>query len=524
MTDSVPVHRVLGATSLRSRVAVLAALVVILTVVSGVAFVVVATNTEAAVTRQNQRRLAALAATLAHDYETRAPSHTRGLSLNEPSNPQSDEILAAISGAALVHEAGVEGGFYSRATDRLMGYAFPTHEGPTPKRDIPPIERPIIEDVARRAVQDLEPSASVFRGPRDVILFEAAPVLVNGTGAGSAWVMKRLPEVRSELATPFNLGVAAFVAASLLCVGLAYVLARGVSQGVVRIEDRLHDLERDIATPAAPGFGGLQELARIHHGINQLAASLRDRMETERELRHTLEHKERLAAVGQVAAGVAHELRNPLATIRLRTQMVGRASTDPDVQRSVTMMLQEIARLDDMVERLLSFSRPIALRLLTIDAADLVATSLAAIADTARQSGVTVHAPPGPPGLRLVCDPDRLRQVLDNVLQNAVEATPVGGRVTVTIHAADGEVVISVSDQGTGVTDAVAARVFDPFFTTKPSGTGLGLSIAYEIVRAHEGRLEIGNGPSAGATVSIALVASGPRENGAVGAMAAVDV
>ena len=154
----VPVaRRVAGSRTLRSRVAVLAALVAVLTVVSGIAFVVVATHTETAVTQQNQRRLADVVATLVRDYSTHAAYQARqheAAPLSAPADAGSDAVLTAMTTATFGHETGVEGGFYARATDQLLGYAFPTHDGPGVKRDIPPIERPLIEDVARHAAQD----------------------------------------------------------------------------------------------------------------------------------------------------------------------------------------------------------------------------------------------------------------------------------------------------------------------------------------------------------------------------------
>jgi signal transduction histidine kinase len=513
MTHAALPDRLRQLTSLRSRVAVLATLVALLTVVSAAAFVVVAINTEGAVTQQTQRHLADLAVALARGRASEADSGE-------------DEALTTVTMSALSRDVGVEGGFYDGPSDRLIGYAFPTHGGPGVKRDIPPIERPIIEDIARRATQDGRPAASVFRGPRDVILFNAAPVIVGGAPIGSAWVMKRLPGLRAELSTGFNAGVGAFAAASLLCVGLAYALARGVRRGVARIEDRLEELERDLATPPARGFTGAQELARIHDGVNRLGESLRQRIASERTLRQTLAHKERLAAVGQVAAGVAHEVRNPLATIRLRTQMLGRASDDPGAQRSVAIVLEEVERLDQMVERLLYFSRPIVLRLRSIDASQLLRTSLAAMADAARAAHVDLTIDDehgeheesddnevnyGPPPL--IADADRLRQVFDNVLQNALDATPPGGTVTARAARVDRDIVITIRDHGPGVADDVIARAFDPFFTTKSGGTGLGLSIAYEIIHAHDGQLTIEHAPGGGAMVTVRLPAAGPRQD-----------
>ena len=239
----------------------------------------------------------------------------------------SDDVLFAVTTAVLQNERGTEGWFYSFRGDKLLGYAFPTHEGPSVKRDIPPIERPMIEDVARRAAKQSQNVSYIYRGARDVIVFEAAPVLMKGNVLGSAWAMKRLPGLRSQGDLKLSLAVAGFVLLSLICVLLAFFVARDLGAGVTRIEDRLHQLDRDLASPSR-GLSAWLELARIYRGVNQLGESLRQKIEQERGLREQLRHKERLAALGQVAAGVAHELRNPLATIRLRAQMTQRAVSE----------------------------------------------------------------------------------------------------------------------------------------------------------------------------------------------------
>jgi hypothetical protein len=183
----------------------------------------------------------------------------------------SDNALSAVTTAVLQNERGSEGGFYSLRGDRLVGYAFPTHEGPGVKRDIPPIERPMIEDVARRAARQSQNVSYTYRGTRDVIVLEAAPVILNGNLLGSAWVMKRLPGLRSQGDLKLSLGVVGFVVLSLVCVLLALFVARDLGAGVTRIEDRLHQLDRDLASPSE-NFVGVTELARIYRGACGVAS------------------------------------------------------------------------------------------------------------------------------------------------------------------------------------------------------------------------------------------------------------
>jgi signal transduction histidine kinase len=414
-----------------------------------------------------------------------------------------------MTAVVLKNEQGTEGGFYSKVSDRLLGYAYPTHEGPGVKRDIPPIERPMIEDVARRAATQNQGVSYTYRGARAVIVFEAAPIVVKGNPIGSAWVMKRLPSLRSQQDWTLSLGAAAFVALSLLCVLLALLVARDLGSGVSQIEERLHELDRDFASPAKP-FSGLAELARIYQGVNQLAESLRQKIEQERDLREQLRHKERLAALGQVAAGVAHELRNPLATIRLRTQMNQRAVSDSAVQQSCSMVLEEIDRLNGIVERLLYFSRPLNLEVESFDLVLLLRDCVEAKTTLVRSETIRFLFDATSASVIIRGDRSKLYQVFDNILSNAIDALGPVGTIELKVLDQHDHATVECRDDGHGITEEIRNKLFDPFFTTRPKGIGLGLSIAYEIVQAHDGTTEIASSPVKGTIVTVRLPSSGP--------------
>jgi signal transduction histidine kinase len=501
--------------SIRTRVAILASLVIALLIGGGFAFVLILQNRQSAVTGDTQRRLSALAVTMARDYSSHEDFQTQHREFPPLENPDasgSDDVLSLMTTVVLKNELGTEGGFYSKASDRLLGYAYPTHEGPGVKRDIPPIERPMIEDVARRAASQGQEVSNIYRGERAVIVFEAVPIVAKGNPIGSAWVMKRLPSLRSQDWT-LSLGAAAFVALSLLCVLLAFLVARDLGSGVSQIEERLHELDRDFASPAKP-FLGLAELARIYQGVNQLAESLRLKIEQERDLREQLRHKERLAALGQVAAGVAHELRNPLATIRLRTQMNQRAVSDSAVQQSCSMVLEEIDRLNGIVERLLYFSRPLNLQVKPFDLVLLLKDCVDAKAALVRSESIRFLFDATNTTAIIRGDRSNLYQVFDNVLANALDALGPVGTVELRVLDQNGYLTVECRDDGHGIPEEIRDKLFDPFFTTRPKGIGLGLSITYEIVRAHEGTIEISSSPTKGTIVTVRLPAAGPGTSG----------
>jgi signal transduction histidine kinase len=498
--------------SVRTRVAILASLVIALLIGCGFAFVLILQNRQTAVTGDTQRHLSSLAVTIAHDYSRHGDFQTQHQEFSPLENPDasgSDAVLSLMTTMVLKNEQGTEGGFYSKAADRLLGYAYPTHEGPGVKRDIPPIERPMIEDVARRAVGQNQEVSNTYRGARAVIVFEAAPIVVKGNPIGSAWVMKRLPSLRSQQDWTLSLGAAAFVALSLVCVLMAFLVARDLGSGVSRIEDRLHELDQDFASQGRP-FSGLAELGRVYQGVNQLAESLRQKIEQERDLREQLRHKERLAALGQVAAGVAHELRNPLATIRLRTQMSQRAVSDSAVQQSCAMVLEEIDRLNGIVERLLYFSRPLNLQVEPFDLVSLLNNCIEAKAALVRTESIRLLFEATNSPLMIRGDRPKLYQVFDNIVSNAIDALGPVGTVELKVVDQNTYVTVECHDDGHGIPEEIRDKLFDPFFTTRPKGIGLGLSIAYEIVHAHEGTSEVTASSINGTIVAVRLPVGGP--------------
>jgi signal transduction histidine kinase len=490
--------------SVRARVAMLAVFVITLVALCGLAFFLVIVNTESAVTSETQHHLATVADTLARDYINHAEFQQQkheSPPLQNPMLPGSDNVLSVMTGVVLRSETGSEGGFYSTASNGLLGYAFPTHEGPGIKRDIPPVERPMIEDVARRAASTGQAVSYIYQGDRDVVLFEAAPITVEGNSTGSAWVMKRIPKLRSQANLGISLGVAGFVTLSLLCVLVAFFLARDLRNDVSQIEARLHALDQDLSAPP-DSFHGLAELKRIHQRINELGDSLRQKIQQERDLRDELQQKERLAALGQVAAGVAHEVRNPLATIRLRTQMNQRASGDPTIQRNSEIALEEIERLNAIAEQLLYFARPLKLNTESVELADLLRDCIAA---KSAVSSVRVEFTPPEREIPVRADRHKLRQVFDNVLSNAIEAVEGSGVVQVRASVSGDLAQAQFQDSGKGIPEEIKDKVFNPFFTTKSIGTGLGLSIAYEIVHAQGGTINLANAAEGGAIVTVQL-------------------
>jgi signal transduction histidine kinase len=449
-----------------------------------------------------------------------APPHPER---NGPPHPKPD-LLKGLTAETLQHEDGVEGGFYSARADALLGYAFPTHEGPGAEKGMPERERPTIENLAREAVAANATKTFRFEGPHDAILFVATPIhepsqtdqtaRATNEVTGSAWLMERLPGIEGGQNRELLFGSVGFGIAALMTALLAVFVTTEIRSGVNIVLQRLGSMEDGLpaTSPQMQGRPPLEEFDRVLHGIDSLALALQEKIENERTLESQVRHNERLSALGQFAAGIAHELRNPLGTIRMRTQMWQRSTDAEAAKRSSAVILEEIDRLDTIISRLLYFARPIQLQLQPVSLDDLCAVTASTWAEKEAAKGVQIVCKETSHSI-VTADRGRLFQVLDNLMENAVysasQSTEQGGCVLISTTLEGDFARIDIMDNGRGFTPAALRHAMDPFYTTKDSGTGLGLSISFEIVQAHGGELLLANREGGGAVASLRLPLDG---------------
>lgn len=453
------------------------------------------------------------------------PDHEAG----PPPPPPAPDLLKEITAETLQHEDGIEGGFYAANSDALVGYAFPTHEGPGAEKAMPERERPTIQNLAREAVTSASTKTFRFEGPHDAVLFVASPIREPRGGmqqtaasadevTGAVWLMQRLPGIEGGQSRQLLFGSIGFGIAALITGLLAVFVTTEIRSGVHIVLERLGSMEGGLSAtiPKTGGLPPLEEFDRVLHGIDALALALQDKIEKERTLESQVRHNERLSALGQFAAGVAHELRNPLGTIRMRTQMWQRSADPEAAKRSSAVILEEIDRLDTIIARLLYFARPIQLQLQPVELDELCASAASTWAekDSAKNVQIVCEAACGS---IVIADRGRLLQVLDNLMENAVHSATRNserrGKVTISAKQENDFARIDITDDGRGFTQAALSHAMDPFFTTKDDGTGLGLSISFEIVQAHGGQLHLGNREGGGAIASLRLWLNGSRRD-----------
>jgi len=338
----------------------------------------------------------------------------------------------------------------------------------------------------------------------------AVPVREGYSVVGSAWTVKRLSDVPGANRFRAYLITSGLAAAALASVLLTLLVIRNLQGGVRKIESGLQALEGNLSSRINV-VDEPQEIKHIVQAINRLGTTLKEKMDYEKQMEGQLRHAERLASLGRLVAGVAHEVRNPLATIRLRVQMCRRDASDPKVKESCVVALEEIERLNGIVNRLLNFARPIQLELEPVDLRTLVRERVHSFDDYALSHHVQLMTNLPNRNFLIMIDKDRMAQVFDNIIQNALEAmADHGGTLSVTVAShkenEDGNgVCVEFQDTGKGMKSADIGHVFDPFFTTKPSGTGLGLSICHELVRAHGGDIKIESEEGRGTNVTVTI-------------------
>lgn len=331
--------------------------------------------------------------------------------------------------------------------------------------------------------------------------------------AGDQWLAERrsLADPRVDLVAAASLGpfTQPFERAARrglwLLVGAALaglVLAAIITQRMTRALSRLAgaaaavsggDLTRKTETT------GSDEVGQVARAFNSMTESLG------RTLKE-LSHREALAAVGEFAAELAHEVRNPLTSIRVDLQVVEeRLPKDSPLREIQHGALEEIERLDGTVSGVLQLARSGDIELRPVDLAEPISLAVHAAKPEFDRRGATVEYTLSESPVIVHGDSAALEQLILNLLLNAAQALAPGGRATLDVHAAENDAIVTLRDDGPGIPAEVLARVREPFFSTRVEGTGLGLAIAERVVRAHRGEMEIESAPGTGTVVRVRL-------------------
>ncbi|HVA50646.1 MAG TPA: ATP-binding protein [Pirellulales bacterium] len=304
----------------------------------------------------------------------------------------------------------------------------------------------------------------------------------------------------------------------LLGLWVARGLHHTISEISVTLRGASGDLDQQIGLVEVHPTDELNGLPALQQQVQAVSGRIKQVVTELQRTRREAVRAERLAAVGELATGVAHELRNPLTSVKLLIQAVQRnqAAATPDAER-LRVVEQEVARMETTIRELLDFARPPKLRRVRHNVRDTLRRALTLVASRAQQGHVVIEEELGCVPAPVDADPEQLDQVFVNLLLNAIEAMTGGGILHVAIdrgaNSSDGLLRIVFRDTGTGISDEVMSRLFEPFVTSKERGIGLGLAISRRIMQEHGGSLTASNPPPGGAmfVVEVPLAEAGEQ-------------
>jgi hypothetical protein len=304
-----------------------------------------------------------------------------------------------------------------------------------------------------------------------------------------------------------------FVLLSILLYVLLSILivrpVRSLHSYINQIEKNVSLLE-DGKSPAFPALAVSRrqdEIAELFRGLNHLIERLNTANVKLIEMHHReLEHADRLAATGEMAAGIAHEIKNPIAGV-LGALQVFRGETNLDQTHKDIMdeMMVQLERVNHAVNDLLQYARPTPPMMEKIDVRDILEKTASILSQQAKEKNISINKMYGKESLVVPADKKQIQQAFWNVILNAIQAVDAQGVVTIDAKMDDNVLLISISDNGKGIPPEQVDQVFKPFFTTKHKGTGLGMTITKRIIEQHQGSLHVKSAVGSGTTVTIRL-------------------
>jgi signal transduction histidine kinase len=435
---------------------------------------------------------------------------------------QIDSLLSTLTSKELELYAGMEGGFYFQQPDVFLGYSFPSSPAPKPAFGPPPRSYTIIRDQALESIQQRRRITQIHAFDPATFPLVTEPITVDGKTIGCAWARVHI----ERLIPTLQLTDVLLIAGIFLLVGFFILLA-----GAWNMRKKVEEIRLGLALlhtddqyrfPNRRGVFG-----EITASINQMIDAREGEQQRRELLEHDLHQQDKMATLGTLIAGVAHEVKTPLAIIKTRIQMWEKKFEEQEItedrsdivsKESMNLVIGEINRLSDLVKRLLVFSKPVSNKLQSGNINQILAQIVMLVQSEATTRNIKLKCTPDPTVPDMLLDSYALEQVVLNIVTNSIEAMPHGGDLTMYTTARSNPkfVRIDIKDTGQGISPEIQEKIFNPFFTTKDHGVGLGLSISYEIIRAHHGTIEFLPSEQTGTHCRIILPVEPPKSKKAL--------
>lgn len=279
----------------------------------------------------------------------------------------------------------------------------------------------------------------------------------------------------------------------------ALLVIHNLAGSVSSIKKGLREMEKDL-TRLLPEMTG--EAGQMAQAINKMALSLAEK----ERLEYEVQRSEKLASLGRLVTGVAHELRNPIGVVKATVQVMENEYNDiPGLREFTTVIKEQVDRQNRVIQELLDFGRPNKQVVQPVNINSLMEKVLTFTSPLIREHKIHLEVVFDPNLPMILIDPSRIKQVFVNMILNAIQATPAGGTLSISTYPQDSYIIMEFRDTGTGIEPGEISRIFDPFYTTKECGTGLGLSISHQIIKSHSGTIHVSSIPDEGTVFKVKL-------------------
>lgn len=424
---------------------------------------------------------------------------------------EADSVLSTAVKEILKNYEGIEGGIYFFTLDEFIGYAYPSIPSPKPVFGPPPRSYNIIRDQVRSSITENRTIVELHGFDPATFPLVTKPIEIGGENVAALWTRVHIAR---ELAATGNV-TRALINMTLIVTLLGFMIALAVSwklkQNLEELRSGLEEIKHDNSY-RLPGKRGLP--GYISHYINDLISNLFDEQQKRQELERELNQKEKMATLGNLIAGVAHEINTPISIIKTRIQIWERQTrrqsksnsvgNQPVSVESMELVRHEIDRVSRLVKRLLVFSRPVSERKHIFDLGDVIRERIS-ISQNQPEFCEIVQIQEIEDAFPLFGDASAIEQVLINVLNNSQQADATSIWIRLRKKKPNNMAILEIEDNGNGIPEDSIDKIFDPFYTTKDYGTGLGLSISYEIIRAHDGKMTFRQSANKGTVCVIEL-------------------